>query len=166
MASVRGRVVGRAQRRYVEGLMSTRLSFDSFFTALLAGIASRGRRTISIRGDHFDQLIARVAEDLRNRYPADELDLRFQVQPHYIHGYSETVRDGIAAATQADLISLDNPEYQDIRFKIDRDEADDILERMPLERDVFLSLADEFLKGYDEGRVGVEGGRAESAATA
>jgi hypothetical protein len=133
--------------------MKTRLSFDMFFTGLLAGIASRGRRAISIRTENFDQLVASVVEDLRRRYPEDELDLRFFVLPHYLHGYSETVRDGIAAATQADLVSLDNPEFQDLRFKIDASEAQDILQRLPLPPDVFLSLADEFLKNYDEGIV-------------
>ena len=133
--------------------MKTRLSFDMFFTGLLAGIASRGRRAISIRTETFDQLVAHVADDLRHRYPEDELDLRFFVLPHYLHGYSETVRDGIAAATQADLISLDNPEFQDLRFKIDAYEAQDILQRLPLAPEVFLSLADEFLKNYDEGVV-------------
>src|SRR4051812_37527130 len=107
--------------------MTTRLSFDMFFTGLLAGIASRGRRALSIRTENFDQLVAYAADDLRQRYPEDELDLRFFVLPHYLHGYSETVRDGIAAATQADLVSLDNPEFQDLRFKIDASEAQDIL---------------------------------------
>lgn len=131
--------------------MTTRMSFDMFFAGLLAGMASRGRRAISIRSDYFDELVAHVADDLRSRYSEDELDLRFYVLPHYMHGYSETVRDGIAAATQADLISLDNPEYQDMRFKIDADEANEILQHLPLPADVFVSLADEFLKGYDEG---------------
>lgn len=131
-----------------EGLdvMPVRVSFDSFFTGILAGIVLRGRRAVSIRDDKFDQILARLADDLDAK---GDVDLRFHVEPHYIHGYSETVRDAIAAATQADLISLDNPEYQDIRFKIDRADADDILETLPLSRDVYLSLADQFLEAYD-----------------
>lgn len=127
--------------------MATRLSFDNFFIGLLAGLVYRGRRAVSIRGDEFDRTIARVVEELARRH-GDEVELRFRLHPHYVHGYSSTVRDAIAAATQADLISLDNPEYQDMRFKIDRDDAEDILGDLPLSREIYLELADEFLRAY------------------
>jgi len=131
--------------------MATRLSFDSFFTGLIAALVYRGRRAVSIRGDRFDRTIADVVAHLREQY-GDEVDLRFRVRPHYVHGYSTTVRDAIASATQADLISLDNPEYQDMRFKIDRDDAEDLLDRLPLGREAFLELADEFLRAYDQSK--------------
>jgi hypothetical protein len=130
--------------------MATRVSADDFFAGLFAGIAYRGRHRISIRGDRFDRLVEGVVQHLIDRH-GSEVDLRFRVRPHYIHGESATVRDAIAAATQADLISLDNPEYQDIRFKIDRDAADEILQDMPLPKDVFLELADDFLTSYERG---------------
>jgi hypothetical protein len=129
-------------------MVATRVSADDFFTGLLAGIAYRGRRRISIRGERFDRVIASLVEELVKRH-GDEVDLRFRVRPHYIHGESTTVRDAIAAATQADLISLDNPEYQDIRLKIARTTAEEILEDLPLEKDVLLELTDWFLTAYD-----------------
>jgi hypothetical protein len=128
-------------------VVPTRLSFDNFFIGLLAGLVYRGRRAISIRGDQFDRTIAQVVNDLV-RHHGEEIDLRFRLHPHYVHGYSTTVRDAIASATQADLISLDNPEYQDIRFKIDRDDAQDILDDLPLGRELYLEIADEFLRAY------------------
>ena len=131
----------------------TRLSIDTFFVGLLAGIVYRGRRAVSLRGDRFDRIVAAVVDSLRAKYPPETLDLRFRVQPHKTHGYSITVRDAIAAATQTDLVSLDNPKYQDMRFKIDRDEAEEILERIPLGKEVFLELADEFLRMYDGGEI-------------
>lgn len=130
--------------------MPVRISADDFFTGLLAAIAYRGRRRISIRGERFDAIIASVVQELLERH-GDQVDLRFRVRPHYIHGESTTVRDAIAAATQADLISLDNPEYQDIRLKIAPATADDILEDMPVDKDVFLELADSFLSAYERG---------------
>jgi hypothetical protein len=129
--------------------MAARLSFDSFFTGLLAGLVCRGRRAVSIRGDRFDRTVAELAADLQKRY-GDEVTIRFRVKPHYVHGYSSTVRDAIAAATQADLISLDNPEYQDMRFKIGVEEAERLLSRLPLDKNVYLELADAFLRSYDE----------------
>jgi hypothetical protein len=128
--------------------MAERLTFDNFFTGLLAALVYRGRRAVSIRGDRFDRTIADVATSFRNRH-GNEVDLRFRVRPHYVHGYSSTVRDAIASATQADLISLDNPEYQDMRFKINHSEAESILDSMPGGREAFLELADEFLREYD-----------------
>jgi hypothetical protein len=125
-----------------------RVTFDTFFTGLLAGLVLRGRRAVSIRGSRFDEIVVCLANELEAEHA--DLDLRFHLEPHYIHGYSETVRDGIVAATQADIVSLDNPEYQDIRFKIDREDADELLDGLPLERTVFLNLADHFLKAYDE----------------
>ena|SRR5690348_10250472 len=127
--------------------MATRLSFDNFFIGLLAGLVYRGRRAVSIRGDEFDRTLARVVDDFVGRH-GEEVDLRFRLHPHYVHGYSTTVRDAIAAATQADLISLDNPEYQDMRFKIDRSDAEEILDDLPLGRSAYLELADSFLRVY------------------
>lgn len=127
--------------------MATRLSFDNFFIGLLAGLVYRGRKAVSIRGDQFDRTVAQVVDDFVGRHGRD-VDLRFRLHPHYVHGYSSTVRDAIAAATQADLISLDNPEYQDMRFKIDHDDAEEILDDLPLGRDAYLELADDFLRAY------------------
>lgn len=129
--------------------MSVRLSADDFFAGLFAGLAYRGKRRISVRGSRFDEAVAEVVSDLEARY-GDEINLRFRVRPHYIHGGSTTVRDAIAAATQADLISLDNPEYQDIRFKIGPSMAERILSSLPLEKDVFLEVADDFLRSYEQ----------------
>jgi hypothetical protein len=130
--------------------MATRVSADDFFAGLFAGIAYRGRKRISIRGDRFDHIVASVVDRLREEH-GDDVDLRFRVRPHYIHGDSTTARDAIAAATQADLISLDNPEYQDIRFKIGPRAADDILSDMPLDKSIFLEVADNFLTAYERG---------------
>jgi hypothetical protein len=49
----------------------------------------------------------------------------------------------------ADLISLDNPEYQDIRFKIGPQDADCYFNMLPVRREIFQQLADVFLDDYD-----------------
>jgi hypothetical protein len=126
-----------------------RLTADEFFTGLFAALALRGRSTISIRGDRFDRLLADVFGELRDRAIDDNIDLRFRIRPHRIHGDSPTVRSAISAATQADLISLDNPEYQDIRFKIGPDDAEYFFTALPVSKELFLDLADKFLEEYD-----------------
>jgi hypothetical protein len=130
--------------------MAARLTADDFFTGLLAALAYRGRKVISIRNERFDAILADVFADLLSKASDEGLDVRFRIRPHFIHGDSVTVRDAVAAATQADLISLDNPEYQDIRFKIGRDDAEFFLERLPASKDFFLNLADSFLEHYDD----------------
>ena len=131
--------------------MFVRLSANEFFTGLLAGLAHTGTRRISIRGDSFDLAVEAVARELVEKH-GDEVELGFRVKPHYIHGDSAVVRDAIASAAQADLISLDNPEYQDIRLKIGPETADLILDELPVDRRIFLELADLFLLAYDRAR--------------
>jgi hypothetical protein len=128
---------------------TARLTADEFFTGLFAALALRGRPAISIRGDRFDKILARIFDELRVKADAEDIDLRFRIRPHRIHGDSPTVRAAVKAATQADLISLDNPEYQDIRFKIGREDAEFFLASLPLPKDVFDWLAESFLDQYD-----------------
>lgn len=128
--------------------MPVRLTADDFFTGLFAGLASIGTRRLSIRGDRFDRAAGVIATELIERH-GDSVELGFRVQPHYIHGDSAVARNAIAAAAQADLISLDNPEYQDIRFKISPHTAELILNELPLERAIFVELAEAFLLAYD-----------------
>jgi hypothetical protein len=130
--------------------MATRMTADDFFTGLLAALAYKGRKVISIRGDRFDAILADVFNDLKEHAPEHDLDLRFRIKPHFIHGDSVTVRDAIAAATLADLISLDNPEYQDVRFKIGRDDAEFFLNTLPAGKQLYLDLADRFLERYED----------------
>jgi hypothetical protein len=129
--------------------MSTSLTADEFFLGLFSALATRGRPALSIRSDRFDQILWRVFTELRKRSEAEGIDLRFRIRPHPIHGDSPTVRAALSAAAQADLISLENPEYQDIRFKIGREDAEYYFEMLPVPRDVFEHLADVFLDAYD-----------------
>ena len=130
--------------------MSKRMTADDFFTGLFAALAVRGSDFFSIRNERFDAALAETfANDLRPMADAEDIELDFRIRLHPIHGDSLTVRDGISNAAQRDLISLDNPEYQDIRLKLTPKDAEPILEQLPASRELFIRVADAFLLKYD-----------------
>jgi hypothetical protein len=108
----------------------------------------RGLTTFSIRIDQFDPFIKRVFDGLSRRAAEAEVDLRFRINPHPLHRDSLTIQGALARAAQRDLISFDNPEYQDIHIRLARDEALRVLEGLPGGQELYESLADEFVDAY------------------
>jgi hypothetical protein len=125
-----------------------RLTSEDFLTGLLAELAMRNWETISIRGDRFDRASAAAFECLTELAHDHGLDLRFQVLPDPRYGDSGVLRDAVAKLAQWDLLSLDNPEYQDIRLKISSAFADTLFDQLHLDRTVFKKLADRFEVEY------------------
>lgn len=128
--------------------MSQRMTADDFFTGLLSALALKGYRTLTLRSERFDRAIAHIVESLMKQAETKDIDVRFRVRLHPVHGDSSTIRDSITQAAQRDLISLDNPEYQDVRLKISAEDASVFLSSLPGGEVLFGSLADEFLQTY------------------
>ena len=126
--------------------MSSRLTADDFFTGLFSALALNGWSVISLREDRFDAAVARVFEKLESVAREKDLDLRFRVRLHPFHSDSSTVRDSVTNAVKRDLISLDNPVFQDIRLKMTKPEAHGYLSSLPGGEALFLELAQEFDK--------------------
>ena len=61
---------------------------------------------------------------------------------------TRAAQNALARAAQRDLISFDNPEYQDIHIKLAADEARRVLEGLPGEPALYEGLADEFVDAY------------------
>jgi hypothetical protein len=120
---------------------------------LFSALAVRGLGTLSIRIDQFDPVIKDVYDKLAERADAEGVQLRFRINPHPIHRDSLTIQGALSRAAQRDLISFDNPEYQDIRIKLDADEAGQILEGLPGGADLYRRLADDFVSQYSGGAV-------------
>ncbi len=136
--------------------MADRLTADDFFAGLLAALAKRRRTVFSIRVDQFDPVVKQVYEKLAANATAEGLNLRFRIKPHPIHRDSLTIQNALARAAQRDLISFDNPEYQDIRIKLGTADADRILQGLPGRPNLYDDLAEEFLNAYGSaGRVPV-----------
>ncbi len=128
--------------------MAERMTADDFFAGLFAALARRGLTTFSIRVDQFDPVVKQVFDRLAERASKEGLNLRFRIKPHPVHHDSLTIQSALARAAQRDLISFDNPEYQDIRIKLASDEADRILDGLPGQINVYDALADEFVEAY------------------
>jgi light-regulated signal transduction histidine kinase (bacteriophytochrome) len=128
--------------------MSSRITADDFFAGLFAALARRGETSFSIRVDQFDPVIKNVYDDLEKRAGAEGVQLRFRIQPHPVHKDSLTVQGALARAAQRDLISFDNPEYQDIRIKLASEEAEKILAGLPGRPGLYEDLAERFVCAY------------------
>lgn len=124
------------------------MTADDFFAGLFAALASRGLTTFSIRVDQFDPVVKGVFDRLAERAEAEDVQLRFRIKPHPIHHDSLTIQNALARAAQRDLISFDNPEYQDIRIKLAEEEARRILEGLPGGAALYTGLAEEFVCAY------------------
>jgi len=124
------------------------MTADDFFAGLFAGLALRGLTTFSIRIDQFDPPIKRVFDGLTKQAAEADINLRFRISPHPLHQDSLTIQGALARAAQRDLISFDNPEYQDIHIKLARDEAIRVLEGLPGGPSLYEQLADEFVNAY------------------
>ena len=128
--------------------MLSRMTADDFFAGLFAGLAVRGLTTFSVRIDQFDPVVKEVFDDLTRRAKEAGIQLRFRIKPHPVHRDSLTIQNALARAAQRDLISFDNPEYQDIHIKLAADEARRVLEGLPGGPVLYEGIADEFVDAY------------------
>lgn len=126
------------------------LTENDFFQGLVATLAIRGVRKISIRTDNFDPVLLAVFRRLEERAPAFDVEPDFDIIPDPIHGDSPTVRDILASAAADGLISFDNPEYQDIEIKIGAHSGEQLLAHdFAALRPLFDELAGVFLDVYE-----------------
>ena len=127
------------------------LYLSDLITGLIAGLALNKITALSIRNNQFDQALARlVDEDLKREAGERGFVLKFRVRPHEIHGDSTAVQRALYEAAQRDLISLDNPEFQDIRLKIAPNQARAYFEGLPGSADMYEQLSTKLLKYYQE----------------
>jgi hypothetical protein len=127
--------------------MPVDVTVDDFMAGLLAGLALEGQKAVSIRGDGFYERVQDAYSLLLSRKGQYDLDIRFVISQHPLHGDSPVVRDAISTAVKRDLVSLDNPEYQDMTLKLSPRVANGILARLPGGSELFTELAREFLEG-------------------
>jgi hypothetical protein len=127
------------------------LYLSDLLTGLLAGLALRNVTALSIRRNQFDMALARlVNDDLTAEATRLGLVLRFRVKPHEMHGDSTAVQRALYEAAQRDLISLDNPEYQDLRLKITPGDARSYFKGLPGSAEMYETLTGKLLQYYQE----------------
>jgi len=122
---------------------------DDFLTGLFAALSSTGWIGLSIRDESFDKGLVPAFDKLVQLAPDKKLNINFRIRLSRFHGDSITVRDAIYSAAQRGLISLDNPEYQYIRFLFGHEQAEDILQGIPGGKALFQDIAKEFINSYE-----------------
>jgi hypothetical protein len=111
------------------------LSLEDFFTGLFAGLALRG---VCYFAQDCEMALVRAVSHL-----PPELEQRFRIRPHPIHGESSTAYRGLYGAIQRGLGAVEGPF---IRIKLSKEEAGDLLETVPGGKAVFLRVASAFAR--------------------
>ena len=124
------------------------LYMPDFMTGILAALAVHRVPMLSLRRSRLDQAFARLNQDIKEAAEAAGLDLKFRIRLHPIHQDSTLLQQALYEAAQRDLVSLDNPEFQKVRLKIDPDEAQNYLAGLPGSREMYIRLADRLMCYY------------------
>ena len=125
-----------------------RITLNDFMTGLLAGLAAHRVKVVSIRETEFYAAVVKTFEELERTVAGTNVRLRFWLTQDDTQGDAPEVREGITKAVQRDLISLDNPTYQQMRLKIAEDDAEGYLARVPGGPELYMKLAEVFMREY------------------
>ena len=131
----------------VKAPTTTPLSLNQLLTGLFTVLAKRGITTISIRTDRIDEVLVKVFEDLEGRVEAEQLQLTFRIRQG-LHGTSSQFRNALKLAALRDRISIDNPEYQDVRLSTTKLPYEH-LQHLPGGHTLYEDLAEIFLAAYE-----------------
>lgn len=121
------------------------VTIEDFMTGLIATCSKRGLAALSLRGDRFFEAMEAGYDNLVRSAEAHGLDVRFAIFLDDLYGDSPVVREAVNGAVQRKLISLDNPEFQDMRITLGADVADRLLADLPGGAGVYESITDAYL---------------------
>lgn len=124
------------------------LDENDFFTGLFAMLAIRGLRGLSVRRRDFAPVVKQLYDRLESEADGRDLHLPFLILPDEIHSDSQTIEDGLAQAANMDVISRDNPRFENITITVAPEDAADLLDDLPGGRELYDALAEDFLKLY------------------
>lgn len=127
---------------------TTRITLNDFMTGFLAALAARRVSVVSIRDTEFYAAVVSTFNELERAAEDRNLRLKFWLTQDTTHGDAPEVREGITKAVQRDLVSLDNPTYTQMRLKITESDAQRYLDSVPGDADLYLNLADVFMRAY------------------
>lgn len=127
---------------------STSVSLDDFMTGLIAGLAAEGIKAVSIRGTDFYAAVEAAFQEFESISETMGLRLKFWITRNPVYGDSADVREGITRAVQRDLISLDNPTYQNMRLRVGQGDSSSYLDKLPGGAEVYHQVARVFLDQY------------------
>ncbi len=124
------------------------LYVSDFITGLLAALTLEEVSVLSLRKHRLDIAIEKLNDDLEKEATLENLKIRFHIQTHPIHRDSSIIQEALYEAAQRDLVSLDNPEFQDVRLKISIEEAPLYLNSVLGSPEMYKRLAKRFIQYY------------------
>ena len=131
-------------------MSTSSLYLTDLLTGLFAALALKHRPVLSLRQNRFDRAMAHLVRDIEQEAAKLNLKVRFRILAHPIYQDSEAVHQALYEAAQSDLISLDNPEFQDIRLKISSADAPRYLSHLPGTPEMYERLATRLLQYYQD----------------
>lgn len=118
-----------------------RLTANDFFIGMISALKLRGVEILCAGNHVLDRAFAKIFKDeLPGEAEQNNLDLRFRIRVHPIHGDSQIVYEGILLAMQLGLVTQDSP-GGDIRLRISREEAEYWIAEVPGSPDMYRRLA-------------------------
>ncbi|MFN8612436.1 MAG: hypothetical protein U0931_33130 [Vulcanimicrobiota bacterium] len=129
------------------------LMLSDLLTGIFASLAEEGKITsLSLREHKFECAVERLVQQIKPDVTSADMTLRIRVRIHPVYGDSPVVQQGLFDAAQRNLISLDNPEFQDATIKIKRQDAQRYLEALPGSPDLYRKWTKELMQIYLEDR--------------
>jgi hypothetical protein len=129
--------------------MGTRFTATDMVNGVIRVLAERGYSSFLVRTDRLDAAFAEAFADLLDLAPEYGLDVRFQIARDDF-GESQVLRSALNAAGQRDVVSFDNPEYQDMRVDRQKVASTVRFEGLPGDRELYERLADSFITAYEK----------------
>ncbi len=126
--------------------MGTDITVDDFVTGVIAVCKLKGYGAISLRDDRFYEGMKASFDELQRVASDLDLDIRFRVFLDQLHHDSPVIGEAVRTAVLRDLVSLDNPEFVNMRIKFDTDVAESLLEQLPGGPDLYRQLTDVFVE--------------------
>lgn len=122
--------------------MSVVLSQD-FFAGIFAAFAASGVTKFPVN-DAFHQAMEAAFNLLLEK--SGELDVRFRIRRHPIHGDSETVREGVFSAAASGMLVLEGPSFTTARLTMSEGFPEALLASLPGGRALYDELASAFFE--------------------
>lgn len=125
--------------------VSTVMSIDNLVTGLVSACALRGIRRLTLRGQDLFAAMELAYKRVDEEAAGAGVEVRFAVFLDPIYGDSPVVREAFNMAVIRRLVSLDNPEFQEMSIKISALEAERLLATLPGGPALYEAATDAFL---------------------
>lgn len=126
------------------------LYLADLITGVFAALAIRQIRSVPLQSGRLERAFARLATDVQHEASAANLLPRFRLKVHAVHGDSPAIHEALYEAAKRDIVSFENPEFQNITLKLSAEDAGQFLEDLPGNPQMYQRLADKIVGYYEQ----------------